>query len=132
MPKNTQYPSTPEINNKPVSRQRKLQLRANLAGKCGICLVNPLSELYHKSNRCDECRMKDLVRRGKSKNPQPYRLRPRCYEILEVVKNTPLDKLKDRKQLALLAKELKCPVGYINFLRRRKLGVKFNRGRPRK
>lgn len=76
--------------------------------------------------------MKDLVRRGKSKNPQPYRLRPRCYEILEVVKNTPLDKLKDRKQLALLAKELKCPVGYINFLRRRKLGVKFNRGRPRK
>ena len=134
MPK-TKYPTTEEIEAKDVSRQRRLQLRANHAGLCASCLKNSVSEYYPKSGRCEPCRLKNLVCKrkiNKCQKPQPYRMRPRCDEILAVVKSTPLDQLKDKKQLAELAKELKCPAGYIDYLRRQKLGVKFNRGRPKK
>ena len=135
MPKTTKYPSTPEIDAMKVSRQRKLQLRAVLAGACSSCMSNPLSELYPKSNRCDPCRDKIIKADRKRiccKKPQPHRTRPRCDEILEAVKKMPLEAFKDAKQMKAIAKELKCPVGFITRLRRNKLGITFKRGRPRK
>lgn len=135
MPKKTKYPSTPAIDNLSASRQWKMQLRANLAGMCGICLKNKLSENYPKSRRCDECRGKMMNRvREKTgcKNPQPYRLRPRCDEILNEVKNTPISTFQNKEELEEMAKRLGCPVVFLNYLRRQKLGVKLKRGRPKK
>jgi len=118
----------------PVSRQRKMQLRANLAGMCGSCMKNELSKHYPKSNRCDPCRAKLLLAIRKNKNikcPQPHRQRPRCDEILAEVKNAPPSIFHDKDELEKLAKKLECPVGFLNYLRRQKLGIKFKIGRPK-
>lgn len=135
MSKLSKFPSTPEIDAMKVSRQRKIQLRAVLAGVCGTCFTNPLSPHYPTSGRCEECREKFItyVRgRTKCKTPQPHRMRPRCDEILAEIKDLPPEAFSNKGKIEAIAAKLDCPPGYIVYLRSKKLGIKFKRGRPRK
>lgn len=133
MPRKSHYPSTPEIDAMNVSRQRKLQLRAKHAGICSNCFKAPSSPGY-ASGLCVNCleKFRNYMRKKQScKNPQPHTMYPKNEIIYKAVSDEPIDTFRCKQKTQEMADKLQCPVAYINYIRRARLGIKLQRGRPK-